>query len=152
MIDIASSDGSILAAWVVLGGLVLVQAVVADVAGIRSKHTPGMPVTTGHDDFFFRAVRAQANTLENLATFILLSFVAMVLDARPGATLVFVWLFVAARMAHMLAYYADLRLPRSAAFSVGFLALIGLFVLDCVAVTRANAVLRSAAAAWSSLV
>ena len=54
MIDIASSDGSILAAWVVLGGLVLVQAVVADVAGIRSKHTPGMPVTTGHDDFLFR--------------------------------------------------------------------------------------------------
>ena len=129
MTEIVASYGAVLSAWVAMAGLSLVQAVVADVASIRGQHTPGMPVTTGHDDFLFRAVRAQSNTLENLPLFILLSLSAVLLGASPGATQGLVWAFVGARMLHMAAYYADLRTFRSIAFAVGFLSLIGLFVV-----------------------
>jgi uncharacterized MAPEG superfamily protein len=129
MTEIATSYGSVLAAWVTLAGLALLQAGVADFAGIRSKHTPGMPVTSGHDNFLFRAVRAQANTHENLPVFILLSLAAMLLGADAGTTRVLAWAFVGARALHMGAYYADLRTFRSIAFAIGFLSVIGLFVV-----------------------
>jgi uncharacterized MAPEG superfamily protein len=129
MTEIATGYGSVLTAWVALAGLALLQAGVADFAGIRSKHTPGMPVTSGHDDFLFRAVRAQANTLENLPVFILLSLAAILLGADAGTTRTLAWAFVGARALHMGAYYADLRTFRSIAFAVGFLSVIGLFVV-----------------------
>lgn len=129
MIEIASAYGGVLTAWVVLAGLTLLQAIVEDFAGIRGKRTPGMPVTTGHDDFLFRAIRAHSNTLENLPVFILLSLAAMLLGASPRATTNLVWTFLAARVLHMVAYYTDLRTLRSAAFAIGFLAVIGLLVV-----------------------
>ena len=55
-----------LAACTVLGALVLTQVLVADIAHMKAKHVPGMPVTGGHASFLFRAVRAHANTNENL--------------------------------------------------------------------------------------
>ena len=129
MSELATTYGGVLAAWVVLGGLSLVQALVADVAAMRTKHTPGMPVTTGHDDFFFRAVRAQANTLENLPVFIVLCLAAVLLGASPSTARTLAWIFVGGRVVHMLAYYADQRTLRSTAFAASFLALIGLFVV-----------------------
>jgi uncharacterized MAPEG superfamily protein len=129
MVEIGTSYGAVLTAWVTLAGLWLLQASVADFAAIRSKHTPGMPVTSGHDEFLFRAVRAQANTHENLPVFIVLSLAAMLLGADAGTTRTLAWAFVGARVLHMGAYYADLRTFRSIAFAVGFLALIGLFVV-----------------------
>jgi uncharacterized MAPEG superfamily protein len=121
--------GSALTAFVILGGLYLVQALVADVVGIRAGHVPGMPVTSGHGDLLFRATRAQANTNENLPIFLLLSVSAMLLGASVVWTNRLVWAFVLARTAHMLAYYADVRLLRSAMFGVALLALIGLFIV-----------------------
>lgn len=129
MADLGINYSSVLAAWVVLGGLMLAQALVADVMGIRSKHTPGMPVAGGHDDAFFRAVRAHANTLENVPIFVVLSLACMLLGASPGATATLAWIFVGARLGHMLAYYADVRMVRSAAFAIGFLALLGLLAV-----------------------
>ena len=128
MPEFVSPYHTAVAAYVVLGVLVLVQMLVLDVAGIRAKHVPGMPVTSGHDDFLFRATRAHANTNENLAIFVLLSLAAMLLGANPSWTNGLVAGFVAARAAHMLAYYADLRTPRSAAFGVGLVCLVGLAV------------------------
>ena len=130
MTEFATTYQTVLSAWVTLGGLILVQAIVADVAGVRGKHTPGMPVTMGHDHFLFRAVRAQANTLENLPVFILLSLAAMLLGATTSWAAGFAWLFVVARVAHMCAYYADARKARGIAFALGFFALIGLLVLS----------------------
>lgn len=121
--------GSTLTAWVVLGGLYLVQALVSDVAAIRAGHVPGMPVATGHDSFLFRATRAQGNTNENLAIFVLLSLAAVLLGASPGWTNGLAWTFVLSRVAHMLAYYADQRTLRSAIFGVTLIALIGLLVV-----------------------
>jgi len=121
--------GSALTAWVILGALYLVQAVVADLVAIRSGHVPGMPITTGHADLLFRSTRAQANTNENLPIFILLSVAAMLLGAGAVWTNRLVWTFVLARAAHMLAYYADLRPVRSAIFGISTFALIGLLVV-----------------------
>jgi uncharacterized MAPEG superfamily protein len=121
--------GSALTAFVILGGLYLAQALVADVVGIRAGHVPGMPVTSGHGDLLFRATRAQANTNENLPIFLLLSVSAILLGASVVWTNRLVWAFVLARAAHMVAYYADLRPLRSAMFGIGTFALIGLFVV-----------------------
>ena len=128
MTELATTYGGVLAAWVTLGGFSLVQALVADLASMRSNHTPGMPVTTGHGDFHFRAVRAQANTLENLPVFTVLCLATMLLGASATATRNLAWLFVAGRLVHMLAYYADQRTLRTSAFVVSFVALIGLLV------------------------
>jgi len=121
--------GPTLTAYVCLGGLYLLQALVSDVVSIRAGHVPGMPVTTGHADLLFRATRAQANTNENLPIFVLLSLAAVLLGASSTWTNRLVWTFVLSRAAHMLAYYADLRPLRSAIFGVTLLALVGLLVV-----------------------
>jgi uncharacterized MAPEG superfamily protein len=111
-----------------VGSLYVVQALVADVVAMRRRHVPGMPVAAGHDDFLFRSVRAQANTNENLPVFVLVSLAAILLGAGPWWTNRFAWGFAGARLAHMLAYYADLRLARSAAFTLSFACVIGLLI------------------------
>jgi uncharacterized MAPEG superfamily protein len=122
-----------LVGYVILGALVLVQALVGDVAGIRARHVPGMPVTGGHDVFHFRATRALANTNENLGGFLLVSLAAILLGASPTWTNRLVMLFAASRAGHMLAYYADLRTVRSLSFGVGLVCLVGLAI--CAAAT-----------------
>ena len=89
----------------------------------------GMPIAGGHDNFLFRAARAQGNTNENLGTFIMLALSAVALGASPAWANGLAWVFVAARLGHMLTYYMDLRPARSACFGVGLLALIGLAVI-----------------------
>lgn len=118
-----------LAGLVTLAALVLVQFLVADLAGIRAKHVPGMPVTTGHSDFLFRATRAIGNTNEQLPAFLLIVISAILLGAAPRAAGIAVWVFVAARAAHMACYYADLRTPRSIAFAVGLIAQAAILVM-----------------------
>lgn len=120
-------------ALLAVGVLCLVQALIADVAGMRAAHVPGTPITGGHDDFLFRATRAQANTNESLGTFILLALAVVGLGASPAWANALVWIFVAARLGHMLTYYLDLRPARSACFAVGLVALIGLAVIATVA-------------------
>ena len=124
---------SALNALVLLAVLSLVQLLVADVAGLRSKHTPGTAVRGGHDDFLFRAVRAHANTNESLAAFVLAAFAAIALAVDPVWVGRLVWGFVLARVLHMAAYYADQRNLRSGAFVVGLVCMIGLIVLDVIA-------------------
>jgi len=133
MADFLVPYASTLAACVALSALILVQVLVADVAGMRAKHVPGMPVTDGHRSFFFRAVRAHANTTENLGVFVLLVLAALALGARAGWTGALVWAFVAARALHMACYYADWRLARSVAFGAGLLAQFGLLAVCALA-------------------
>ena len=128
--------GSALTACVLLGALYLVQALVADVVGIRAGHVPGMPITSGHGDLLFRTTRAQANTNENLPVFLLLTVAAVLLGAGVVWTNRLVWTFVLTRAAHMLAYYADLRPVRSAIFALSTVALLGLLV-GCIGALRA---------------
>jgi len=133
MTDLVAPYFTALAGYVVLAVLVLTQVLVADVAAMRAGHVPGTAVTGGHDNFFFRATRAHANTNESLATFLLLSVAAILLRANATLTNVFVAVFVASRAVHMLAYYADQRTLRSTAFVVGLVCLIGLAVCAALA-------------------
>ena len=111
-----------------VAGLLLVQIVVVDITAIRAHHKPGAPVEPDHRNFLFRAVRAHANTNESLAAFILLALFGMFSAAAPAWLNALSWIYVAARLGHMLCYYADLRLSRSISFGIGLVALIGLLI------------------------
>jgi uncharacterized MAPEG superfamily protein len=119
----------LLTASAVLAVLVLVQVLVVDVASIRARHVPGMPVTSGHQDFLFRATRAHGNTNENLPVQILLILLAVLLAAHPRWSALAAWAFVAGRAGHMAFYYADWRTARSIAFGVGLVAQFALLVV-----------------------
>lgn len=127
---------SSLSGLVSLAVLTVIQFAVADVAGIRAKHVPGMPIADGHQSFLFRATRAHANTNENLPLFLLLVTCCLLLAAGPQWTANWIWVFVAARAAHMACYYADWRTLRSVAFVVGSVAQLGLLGVAAAALFR----------------
>jgi len=133
MLDWALPYRATVAAMGTMGGLLLLQMVILDVAGIKAGHVPGSPVTGGHDDFFFRAFRAHANTNETIAVFILLALFGILRNASPWGLNLCATVYVAARLAHMLCYYADVKLLRSASFVVAFLALVGMLVVGVAA-------------------
>ena len=109
--------------------LLVIQLLVVDVAGIRGGHKPGMPVETNHADFLFRATRAQANTNESIAAFVLLTLFGIFSTAAAGYLNAFAWIYVAGRAGHMCCYYAGLQLARSACFGIGLLGLLGMTVV-----------------------
>ena len=120
----------------IMGGLLLVQLVVLDVAGIKAGHVPGAVASGDHGDFFFRATRAHANTNESIAAFILLALFGVLNGAVPGWLNPLAAIYVAARVAHMACYYAGLKTLRSLAFVVAILALLGMLVVGVTAALR----------------
>jgi uncharacterized MAPEG superfamily protein len=113
----------------IMGGLLLVQLLILDLAGIKAGHVPGSPVTADHGDFLFRATRAHANTNESIAAFILLALFGILHNGTPGWLNLLAMIYVAARLAHMICYYLGIQILRSAAFLVAFVALIGMLVV-----------------------
>lgn len=115
------------------GGLLLLQLLIADMLGIYAKQPPGFPIEPDHNKPHFRAYRALANTNESVSIFIILVLFALLLSA-PAA-----WLnglsvmYVVGRFGHMCCYYANLKMLRSLFFGVGFLSLIGIFILGIIA-------------------
>ncbi len=111
------------------GGLLLLQLLVADIAGMRVPHIPGAPIKPDHKNFLFRASRALGNMNESISIFILFTVVGILSGADP------VWLgrlaviYVAMRTAYMLCYWLNIKLARSACFGGALLALIGLGVV-----------------------
>lgn len=129
MSEMLAPYAGLLTASFVLAVLVLIQVLMQDFAGIKAKHVPGMPVTAGHRDFHFRAVRAHANTNENLPLWLLTVVLAVALGANPAWTANAAWLFAAARLGHMTFYYLDQGLARSISFGLGLLAQVALIVI-----------------------
>ena len=129
MAEVALAYHSTLVAGAVLAALFLVQVLVADVAGMRVKHVPGMPVTDGHASFHFRAVRALGNTNETLGLFLLLAALALAFGADVKWTAILAWIYVVARAGHMAFYYARMGLARSIAFGLGLAAQAGLLLV-----------------------
>jgi len=111
-----------------MGALLLVQILVLDFAGFKGKHRPGTPIVANHDDFLFRASRAHANTNESISAFILLALFGMLSSAPAGWLGMFAWIYVAARVGHMLCYYANVQLLRSVAFGIALVGLIGMLI------------------------
>ncbi len=109
------------------GILFWLQLAVADIAGIRAKHTPGFTVEQDHDSFLFRANRAIANSNESAVVFALLTAFALLSSANAAWLNGLTVAYLSGRVGHMLFYYANLKLLRSAAFAVSFLGLLGIF-------------------------
>jgi len=108
------------------GGLLLLQLLVADVAGIRAKQTPGAPVKADHEIFLFRATRALANMNESIAIFIIFALVGILSGADAKWLSWAAWIYITARTAYMLCYWFNIKLMRSVFFGVSVLALMGL--------------------------
>jgi len=121
-------SGAVLALGV-YGALYLVQLLVADVIGIRRGHTPGVEVKGGHEDLHFRATRAHANTTESAAAVVMIAGFAIAVAVAPETVSTLLWVYLASRVVHMLAYYCDIKLLRSIAFAVGVTVLFLLFGL-----------------------
>ena len=110
----------------VIAALLLIQLVIADIAAIKVRHLPGAPIEANHANFLFRAARAYANTNESITAFILLALLGLLSRASPEWLNIFAWVYVGARLAHMLCYYLNLQLLRSMVFGVGVVALFGM--------------------------
>jgi uncharacterized MAPEG superfamily protein len=109
--------------------LMLLQLLVADVAGMKSKHTPGASINTDHSNFLFRASRTVANTNESIAVFVLATTFCILSNASPTYTAYAAWGFIAARALYALFYYLNLQILRSVIFGVSLLSLAALLVI-----------------------
>ncbi|MCR9094708.1 MAG: MAPEG family protein [bacterium] len=110
------------------GGLLVLQLLVVDVAGLRRRHPPGLPIEPDPTDFLFRATRAHANTNESIAAFTLLAIFSVAVGADAAWTNGLATTWVLGRVAHMACYYAGWGPARSASFGLSLIALLGLFV------------------------
>jgi len=112
-----------------IGLMQLVQLLVADVSAIRAGKTPGFSTGPDHGSFVFRAERAFMNTNESVTIFLLFAGFSIMSSANPG------WLnslsvaYGVSRLMHMLFYYFDVKLARSAVFVVSLFALAGMFIV-----------------------
>ncbi len=105
-----------LSVWVLI-----LHFVAATAKNVIAKSTAGIPVTTGHDDFTFRAERAHINTLDCFLPFAVTVALAIAAGVSPWWTNTLALTFLGARIAHTGVYYADLRPLRTLCFFVGFL-------------------------------
>lgn len=116
-----------------LSVVMLVQLLIADVTGIRQRHTPGSPVDADHNSILFRVTRTVANTNESIAIFICALLFCMLVAAHPTYTGYAAWTFVIARIVYAGCYYSNQQLLRSSVFGLSLLALAGLMVLGFIA-------------------
>lgn len=89
-----------------------------------------------HDSFVFRSHRTFMNSLENVPLMLATAFAAILIGTNPYWTAVYIGLFAAARIVHMVLYYViatELNpSPRSYFFMLGVasnLCLLGLCAL-----------------------
>lgn len=113
-----------------LAGLTFfIQLAIADVIGLKAKHTPGYPISADHNNLHFRASRALSNSNESVGIFILFVCFGILSSANPEWLNISSIVYLVGRIAHMLCYYANLKALRSIAFSISFLALMAMFVV-----------------------
>lgn len=112
----------------VSGLLFFLQLLVADVVSIKTGHPPGVAVEQTHDSLLFRASRVFANSNESVGIFILFVLFAIFSAADAAWVNGFSLVYFIGRVAHMVFYYANLKLLRSVAFAVSCVGLLGIFV------------------------
>lgn len=122
--DWMASDAATLWAVGAMALLLLLQILVADLAGVRARHVPGAPVTADHGLFLFRAARVVGNSNESIAVFVLAVLFALARGADPAWTAATAWSYVLSRAVYAVCYWADWRLARSVVFGIGLLALV----------------------------
>lgn len=107
-----------------LSVLYIVQIIVGDLAQDAAGHTPGKAFDGAHDQFAFRAVRAPANSLENMPFMIVLTALGVAFAASPLLTNALALAAAGCRLIHMLAYYADRRYVRGYSWMAGVLVML----------------------------
>lgn len=115
------------------GFLFWAQLAVVDIVGIRAKHTPGFAIEQNHGSFLFRSHRALANSNESAGVFALLTAFALLSSASAAWLNGLTVAYLIGRSGHMLFYYANLKVLRSAAFAVSFCSLFGIFLVGLLA-------------------
>jgi uncharacterized MAPEG superfamily protein len=111
-----------------LAALIIIQVAIATASARNAGHVPGVPIADGPASFAFRAQRAHQNTLENAVPFVIALAAALAAGVAPSVVDVAVLVFVGARVAHAVAYYAGARPARTAAFAVGLVAVMTMSV------------------------
>ena len=128
MESITVYHGALLAMGVA-GGLLFLQLLVADIAGMKVKRIPGAPIEPDHDSLLFRASRALGNMNESVSIFIIFTLVGILSAAEPSWLGRLAWVYVISRAAYMLCYCFNVKLMRSVFFAFSFLALLGLGIV-----------------------
>ena len=123
-------------AMLITGLLVWGQLLIADLSALKTPHIPGAPIEPNPKNFAFRAARAHANTNESIACFILFVVIGILAHANSLWLNCFAWLYVACRIAHMSCYYLQKSALRSLSFGISLAALLGLLVIDVVALVQ----------------
>ena len=128
-------DTYLMSFWAIAALILLLFVQWTIATGVKATQKGAVPgkidSQLSHDSFVFRAHRTYMNTLENVPTMIATMFLAIFVGANPLWTGILIWLFVAARIIHMVLYYAIATeknpSPRSHFFALGLLANIALF-------------------------
>lgn len=123
-----SSYGPTVWAMGLVGGLLLIQLLVADLVGLKSGHVAGKTVDADPGNFFFRVTRAHANTNESIASFILITIFAMHSPLSPFWVNALSWLYLVSRVGHMVFYYAANQPLRSISFGLSLLTMFTLLL------------------------
>lgn len=122
------------AVYVYLIMLILQWGVAAVVKAKQPGAVPGkFNASLGHESFVFRAHRTFMNSLENSPLFLGAVFLGFFLNVNSNVFALCIWVYVIARIIHMLLYYAIATeknpSPRSYFFLIAAIANIALVVL-----------------------
>jgi len=131
--DIVTSYAHTVYAIGSLAFLMLVQLLIADVIGIRSKHVPGSSIPSDHNNLLFRASRVVANANETIGIYILATAFCVLSNVSPQTTALLSWAFVIARLCYAACYYCNLKILRSVIFGISLLVLLAQLVVGLLA-------------------
>ncbi|MBN25709.1 MAG: hypothetical protein CL578_11750 [Alteromonadaceae bacterium] len=132
MIDLTYSSYTAFYLYLVM---LLVQWAVATFSKAKQPNAiPGkIDENLSHDSFVFRAHRTFQNTLENSALFVGTVLFAFLLNVQSPVFAICVWVYLAARVVHMVLYYVISTeknpSPRTYFFLIGLLANVVMLVM-----------------------
>lgn len=129
MPDILNFYSLTIHAWGALALLLLVQLIIADVIGIRSRHVPGTAPDQNHGNPLFRASRVVANTNESLGLYIVLALFCIFNGADVTYTGYLSWAYVIGRAIYALCYYINQPTLRSVSFGITLLVLTAMLIV-----------------------
>lgn len=110
----------------VTGFVLFLSLLVADVAGVIAKKTPGTLAKEDHSSFLFRSNRALGNINESIAIFIIFALVGILSGADAKWLSYFAWAYVGARIAYLFCYWLNIKLLRSICFGISLIGLGGM--------------------------
>ncbi|MBL1430354.1 MAG: MAPEG family protein [Robiginitomaculum sp.] len=106
--------------------ILFLSLLVADVAGVIAKKTPGDIAKADHSSFLFRSNRALGNMNESIAIFIIFALIGILSGADAKWLAYFAWVYVGARFAYLFCYWLNIKLVRSLCFGISLIGLGGM--------------------------